>query len=298
MSGLIDRWRFAFTRRWFTYLAMAVAFAIACGFLSHWQFGRNAQTLAANSLLQVNYGAPAVSAASILPTKDFYAHAIEWRKVTLVGEFLPSKQLLERDVSRGANDGFDVLTPFRLTDGSIFIVDRGWVEVGLRVSTPVPSYIPAAPTGLEHVTVHIHASQPVIPGRIAPKGQISEINLPTVAKMDKLTDVYVGSYGTMSSETPAPAERPLRAPKPTIDNGPFLSYAIQWILFALMAFGGLAWALRAEYRVRNADDPLVREQAAERDRKAALRPPTDAQIEDAQIAAAKAAADRELADAP
>ncbi len=289
MSGLLARWRFAFTRRWFTYLTMAIAFAIACGFLSHWQFGRNAQTVAANSLLQQNYGMPAVSVSSLLPTKSYYSTSVEWRKALLVGRYLPSKQILVRDRSRDSNDGFDVLTPFRLTDGSIFIVDRGWVEVGTRISTSVPQYIPAPPGGLVRAIVHIRPSEQVIPGRSAPRGQIEEINPRTVAKMDGLTDVYVGTYGTLSSETPAPAQRPLRAPKPTIDNGPFLSYAIQWILFALMGFGGLAWALRAEYRLQNADDPLVREQAAARDRRAAARPPTDAQIEDAQIAAAAAA---------
>ena len=30
-------WSFAFSRRWFGYLAFAIVFAIACGFLSNWQ---------------------------------------------------------------------------------------------------------------------------------------------------------------------------------------------------------------------------------------------------------------------
>jgi hypothetical protein len=81
-----------------------------------------------------------------------------------------------------------------------------------------------------------------------------------------------------------------------IDNGPYLSYAFQWILFAIMAFGGLAWALRAEYRKQNANDPVEQERAAERARKAKLRAPSDADIEDAEIADAAEAANRAATD--
>jgi hypothetical protein len=109
-----------------------------------------------------------------------------------------------------------------------------------------------------------------------------------------LKNVYTGAYGLLTSESPKPPNRPIAAAKPVLDPGPFLSYAFQWILFALAGFAGLGWALLQEYRIRNADDPLVRERAAERDRKARNRAPTDADIEDAQIAAERA---RELADA-
>ena len=34
-----------------------------------------------------------------------------------------------------------------------------------------------------------------------------------------------------------------------IDEGPHLSYAIQWIVFAVLAFFGLVWAYRREKRI-------------------------------------------------
>jgi cytochrome oxidase assembly protein ShyY1 len=294
------RWRFALTRRWATYLIMAVIFAIACGFLSRWQFGRNAETLAANQLVTQNYNATPVALASLLPTKSSYDRQIEWRKAALVGHYLPAKQLLVRDRVLGDDPGFEVLTPFQLTNGSIFIVDRGWVAIGTKQTAP--DYIPPAPTGLEHVTARIQQTENVLPGRVAPKGEISEINLSTMASMVKLHGAvtYTGAYGLLASETPKPASRPIAPAKPVLDNGPFLSYAFQWILFALMAFGGLAWALRQEYRTRNSDDPYERERAAARAAKAAKRAPTDAQIEDAQLQDAQTVArsrEGELTDA-
>jgi cytochrome oxidase assembly protein ShyY1 len=297
MQEFARKWRFAAQRRWFTYLGMAVVFAIACVLLSRWQFGRNEETIAANKLVTTNYSAEPVAPSRLLPSRSSYSPHLAWRRVELSGQYLPAKQLLVRDRSLGSDPGFEVLTPFRQTNGAIFIVDRGWVSIGQKHS--YPDYIPPAPTGHETVTARLQGSETVLPGRISPAGQISEINLPTVRKMVDLPDMYTGAYGLLATETPAPAVRPIAAAKPVLDPGPFLSYAFQWILFALMGFGGLAWALRQEYRIRNAEDPVERERAEERDRKARVKPLTDAQIEDAQIAAAQKAADtrdHELAD--
>ena len=69
-------------------------------------------------------------------------------------------------------------------------------------------------------------------------------------------------------------------PKPVLDEGLHISYAIQWVLFGVMAFFGLGCAIRQEYRMRNADDPEERERADERARRKAERPRTDNEIED------------------
>jgi cytochrome oxidase assembly protein ShyY1 len=293
MKGYLAKWRFAAQRRWFTYLGMAVVFAIACVLLSQWQFGRNQQTVTANNLVTRNYSAPAVTPSALLPSKSSYVAKYEWRTVKLTGEYLPSKQLLVRDRVLGDNPGFEVLTPFRETNGDTFVVDRGWVSIGTKHSAP--DYVPPPPSGPAVVTARIQESETVLPGRVAPSGQISEINLPTVERMVGLTKVYTGAYGLLASETPKPPSRPIAAAKPTLDPGPFLSYAFQWILFALAGFTGLGWALRQEYLARNAADPIEIEHAAERARRARKRAPTDAEIEDAQIANA---ARPSLVDAP
>jgi cytochrome oxidase assembly protein ShyY1 len=294
MSDFLARWRFAAQRRWFTYLGMAIVFAVACVLLSRWQFGRNAETIAENTLVNANYRAAAVAPSVLLPTKSAYSAKNAWRKVTMTGEYLPSKQLLVRDRSLGSDPGFEVLTPFKESNGDIFIIDRGWVSIGTKQS--YPDYIPPAPTGREVVTARLQGSETILPGRTSPRGQISEINLPTVTRMVHLTNTYTGAYGLLTSEDPKPVARPIAAPRPILDNGPFLSYAFQWILFAIMGFGGLAWALRQEYRVRNADDPVEQQHAAERRRKASLKAPTDDQIEDAEIADQAEAANRAATD--
>jgi hypothetical protein len=38
-------------------------------------------------------------------------------------------------------------------------------------------------------------------------------------------------------------------PKPSLNEGNHLSYAIQWIIFGLMAFGAFIWAYRNDRRL-------------------------------------------------
>jgi hypothetical protein len=90
---------------------------------------------------------------------------------------------------------------------------------------------------------------------------------------------YTGAYGLLDSEDPA-VPRPAAAPRPMPDEGPHLSYAFQWLVFGIMGFVGLGWAIRQEYRTRNADDPEERERAALRRKRAAARPPSDSDVED------------------
>lgn len=275
-----SNWHFAFERRWITYLVMAVVFAVACVLLSRWQIGRNNDTVAQNTLVTKNYSAATLPLDEVVPGLNSFDDQDVWRRVSLTGTYLPDKQLLVRNRSYGANPGFEVLTPFKLTNGTVFVIDRGWLPVGGKQDTP--DAVPAAPTGTVKVVARLQANEDALPGRTAPKGQIPEINLPTVAA-EVGSSTYTGAYGLMVSESPAAINRPLAAPKPTIDPGPFLSYAFQWILFAIFGFGGLAWALRQEYRIRNANDPDERIRAAERTRKAKLKAPTDADIEDAIV---------------
>jgi cytochrome oxidase assembly protein ShyY1 len=130
------------------------------------------------------------------------------------------------------------------------------------------------------VVARLKPGEPRIPGRTAPEGQIATIELDDIADLLDLP-TFSGAYGLMATVSPAAAEKPTPRPKPARDEGPHLSYAFQWFVFAVLGFIGLGWAVRQEYRLANADDPDEQKRAAERERRKALRTPTDAEIEDA-----------------
>ena len=269
-------WRFAFNRRWFGYLGIAILFAIGCVLLSNWQFDRRDEALVEVNRIEQNYDATPTPLAEALPALDTFDPDLKWTPVTMQGTYLVDEQLLVRNRPYSGQPGFEVLTPLLLKDGSVFIVDRGWVAPGAEQD--LPDEVPAPPAGEVTVVAHLKAGEPSLAGRTAPAGQIPTIQL---HEIDTLISqpMYTEAYGLLASESPAAAVRPAAAPKPEPDEGPHLSYAVQWIVFALFGFGGLAYALRQEYRLINADDPDQQRKAAIRRAKAATKR-TDADIED------------------
>jgi len=82
--------------------------------------------------------------------------------------------------------------------------------------------------------------------RGAPAGQAQRINpdalAPALADASggrfAAQDVVTGAYADVASEDPAPAVAPAPEPRPALDEGPHLSYALQWVVFAIGALVG------------------------------------------------------------
>ncbi len=279
------RWSFALSRRWFGYLALVIVFAVVCSLLGMWQFARRAEARVEIDRIDANYDSEPEPVSSVLPETESFEPDQRWQPVELVGRYLADEELLVRNRPFGGNPGFEVLTPLLLADGTVFVVDRGWVPTGEMQDAP--DDVPAAPTGGVTVVARLKAGESTIAGRrtVEGSGQIPTIDLPQVASLvDRPT--YTGAYGLLVSEDPAPESAPRAFPKPERDEGPHLSYALQWFVFAILGFIGFGWAVRQEYRAVNADDPEERERSDERERRRAARSPSDSETEDAILDAA------------
>lgn len=267
--------------RWTSYIAVAIVFAIACGFLSNWQFTRNAGRAEQLALIARNYDAEPVTLEAIIAPGDALGAADEWRPVALEGEYLVDEQLLVRNRPHGGTAAFEVLVPFRLEDGRVLLIDRGWVPPG--EDQPLPDAIPAPPEGAVTVVARLRpAEQLPSSGRSAPEGQVPSINPELVAATIDPgvgADLELTAYAVMVSEDPAPATRPAAFAAPSEDPGPYLSYAIQWILFAIMGFVFIGYVIRTERRHRreDAEDRARGVEPAPRDRTARR---TDRDMED------------------
>lgn len=252
--------------RWSAYLAVAIVFAIVCAYLSNWQFSRNDGRQTQLDLVQQNYDAKPVPLGAILRSGSALPPSEEWRPVQLHGRYEPSGQLLVRNRPHGGTSAFEVLVPLRTDDGRVFIVNRGWVLAG--DGSDVPTSIPAAPSGEVTVIARLRPGEPLPPsGRGAPGGQVPSINLPLVAAtIGAGSAVDTGAYGELVSESPAPAARPHAFDVPSNDPGPFLSYAIQWILFAVMGFIFIGYVIRTEI-IKHRDEAAGRTPRAPRRRR-------------------------------
>ncbi|MBB2976754.1 cytochrome oxidase assembly protein ShyY1 [Microbacterium endophyticum] len=237
--------------RWTGYVAIAIVFAIVCAFLSHWQFSRNSARSAELALVELNYDADAVPVEEMIPEPDVFTAGDEWHPVTLQGRYIQNEQLLVRNRARGGTSAFEVLVPFQLEDGRVFLVDRGWVPPG---EGALPEDIPEAPTGEVTVTARIREGEALpTSGRSAPEGQVPTINLELIDEMLD-ADIDTSAYLLMDSEEPAPATSPNSIDSPSDDPGPYLSYAVQWILFAIMGFIFIGYIIRTELRHRREDE--------------------------------------------
>ncbi|TFC96941.1 MULTISPECIES: SURF1 family protein [Cryobacterium] len=273
-------WKFAFTRRWAGYLALTVLFAAVCSGLGLWQLSRRAEALSEMGKVDANYAADPVPLAEALPRLESFSDSQKWQPVVMTGMYLQDDELIVRNRPLQINPGFEVLTPLLLSDGSVFIVNRGWLPTG--ETAEAPTSVPTAPSGEVTVVARLKSGEPLLAGRSATGNQIATINLEEVAgRLDLPT--YTGAYGLMATEDPAPEERPVAVTRPVKDEGPHLSYAFQWFVFAVMGFVGLGWAMRQEYRTVNFDDPGERVRSAERARRQAAKPRSDSEIEDELI---------------
>jgi len=242
---------------------VAVVFALVCVWLSQWQFARNEERSTQLELVARNYDAPPAPLSELIPAGGEFDPGDQWHPVTLVGEYDTASQLLVRNRPHGGTAAYEVLVPFHTDDGRVLLVDRGWLRPG--ADQPEPDAIPAAPEGPATVVVRLKAGE-ALPssGRSAPEGQVPTIHLPLIGELIDDGDALIDSaYGLMVSEDPAPAEVPGVIASPSEDPGPHLSYAIQWILFAVMGFIFIGYMIRTEVR-HHREDAADRAEAAAR----------------------------------
>lgn len=276
-------WSFLYSRRWIGYFALFVVFAIACVYLGNWQFERRGEARAEISRIDRNYDAtPAPLADALATPADFDVDEHKWLTVTLEGSY-EDTAVLSRNRPGPKGVGADIIVPFRLTDGSLFFVDRGWVVASGTDIDDVLDTVPAPPTGTVEVVVRLRASEPEVAGRSSAGRTVASINVPEIARVTGVTgELYSETYGMLVSESPT-AEHGILPPKPERDEGPHLSYALQWYVFIIIAGIGVGIAARQEFKNLNSgSDEVLAMEKKSRARKA-RRGPTDADVEDALL---------------
>lgn len=273
-------WRFLYSRRWFGYWAMLLIFSVTCVFLGNWQFARRAEAQAEIARIDKNYDAAPIPLGQALPDLEAFDEGNnKWLPVVVTGKYLATEQLLVRNRPKDSRVGFEILSPLILANGSVFVVDRGWIPAAKNSSKP--SEIPLPPSGEVTVIARLKAGEPVIEGRSAVGNTLGTINLAQLQSELK-QPTYLGAYGLLVSEKPAAVTGELSV-KPERDEGPHLSYALQWYVFIIIAVVGTVFGARREYRNLNSADassPEGRQKGPTRKRRQ-----SDAEIEDALIEA-------------
>jgi len=253
-------YRFLITPKWIAaIIGMALAITAMIG-LGRWQWDRLYATRAANAAIAASAKAKVVSADTLLPTspKDKPKASSEWRRVSVTGSYLVDKTVLIRGSTNDDGVGFEVVVPFKATDGRIYLVDRGFV-LAPSSADQLPA-IPDAPKGQVDVTGRVRVPYASISSdtKIQPiQGMATVRALNTEGLAESLKLNLSGGYISALTEKAADgATYPKieRIALPELDDGPHLSYAIQWWLFATIAFGGFIYIIKRDADQRLLDD--------------------------------------------
>ena len=200
---------------------IAVLVAAGCVRLAFWQLDRLQQRRARNAELAARLALPPVEISRVT-----VADSARQRRVSARGVFDYSKEQVWGGRSFEGTPGVALITPLRLSDGSAVLIDRGWA--------PSPDAF-----HVEHERYRETDSAVVDGiGFSVPRGR---------------GDVSTAGYlpFVIQQLQPEPARGlPRRWPAPALDEGPHLSYAIQWFSFAVIVLAGTAALLRRPGRSR------------------------------------------------
>lgn len=230
-------------KRWLNWIALVVVFSVACGFLANWQFQRREHRVASIALVKQNYNEPPIGLENIAQTEVLPLPSATWKTVRIVGRYLPDAFVLVRNRPNDGQPGFEQLVPFECSDGTVIFITRGWLPNGNTQDYPDVNPLPTSQTLT--VFARVIPQEPIL-NRGAPKGQIASVNIELANEATGLKSRFSNGYFRLVSEQPSQGRTLKPMPAPTIEEGNNLSYAVQWILFALMATIALIWRIRLD----------------------------------------------------
>lgn len=243
--------------RWIGLIAFACVLAVVFVQLGQWQLRRLDERKAHNVAVRTAEAAP------VADWRDYFTRPLteadEWHQVRIEGTYLTDRQYVVRFRSNGEAKGYEVITPLRTADGTVVLVDRGFVAVAPGV--PLPTTAPPAPSGTVTVVGRVRIDEKGGPGAEDPNaGQVRVVNS---AKIGRDLGIPV-AQGWLQLTSVTPAQDPSFVPValPTLDEGPHLSYAVQWFLFTAVGVIGVAMFIRADLRDRRKERARAARKAA------------------------------------
>lgn len=256
--------------RWTGWFLVAITFAVACVALASWQIDRRTEAVSKIERVAENYDLKPIEFEEITLQESEAIIAFDWRSVELTGKYLVEESLLVRNRAIAGQPGFVQLVPFALETGETVVIERGWIAADSDLN-PSSAFLPS--TSDKSIIARVRLGED-IPNRDSPSGQLTSINLPEIQELLE-SEIVTSFYLRLVTESPAESSYPQPLSRPVLDEGNHLSYAVQWIIFAVMGFFALFWAIRQEQEFRRIErDPNYVPRAARR------KANTDSSVED------------------
>lgn len=233
----MSRYRFALRPKWIISHVFVLAMVIAMINLGIWQLHRLQEKRDRNARVEARTAQPVAQVSTLAdPGQYGQANDLEFRRATATGRYLADQSVLVRGRSQDSAPGSWVLTPLALSDGTAVVVNRGWIQNNGKYESVPSRFDP--PTGTVTVTGLVRTTE--TRGSFGPTdpkaGTLRNLARADVARLDQQVDEdllpFVLQLRTQDPELGASDPTPV--PAPALDEGPHLSYALQWFTFTLM----------------------------------------------------------------
>ena len=229
-------------RRLVVFLLLAVVLAAVFIRLGFWQLSRLAQRRARNAVVAARLAQPQVALTSLRPDS-----ASMLRKAIVTGAPDFDHEILLAARTYQGSPGVYLLTPLRVAgQDTAVLVNRGWIYAPDGVSVDAGRW--------REATTSFSGYAELLPRGVTskPEGVLRrdervarQLDLATVQSLLPYPVSPLYLVATIPDTTRPQGERVARLPPPALDEGPHLSYAIQWFSFAAIALiGGTAVAVR------------------------------------------------------
>ncbi len=244
-------YRFLFTPKWLAFHVVVVAAIVAMVNLGFWQLRRLDERKDFNATVEARYDEPPVPIDDLL-TLDVDpddTDELEWRPVTVSGTYLPDETIVVVNRSQSGAAGRNVVVPLRLDDGSVLLVNRGFVPLSI-------ADLPDVPAVDVDIVGHLRESQIRRTGQLSDpaEGDLTEAQRVDIDRLAPQIDgdvlpMYVDLQTSTPPEQPG-YPQPVAAPDLSERN--HLSYAVQWFIFSIAVAVGWVLAVRRSIATRRA----------------------------------------------
>ncbi|GAA2128876.1 SURF1 family protein [Glycomyces algeriensis] len=239
----MQRYRFVLAPRWLLLTLAGLVVMVVCVLLSQWQWGRAVERAAANDVIEHSREAAPLDAT--LPPGEGLDDDVRWTLVEATGVYDTENEIVLRAQTNNSLNGFEIVTPLVLADGTAILVDRGFVASENTGS--VPDY-PAAPAGEVTVTGRVYEYEESSGAVSEADGHLESRRL-SIDMLGPHLDYELRSAWIADIE---PAEGFTALETPSFKDWQNYSYAVQWALFAAMVPVG--WVVLARRERRDMDD--------------------------------------------
>jgi surfeit locus 1 family protein len=195
--------------------------------LGNWQIYRLWHKTEQISLYSKRLALPAIELPLPIPLDQ-----LKFAQVSVQGEFMHEHEIHLYAGGRGYDsDGYLVLTPLRLADNSIILVNRGLVPSAQKLAQNRPQSIRPGLVKIQGIAMLSEQRSVFIPKNDEVKNVWFTVNLPQIKRYTKLplADYYIMEGG----EQPRSMLKVRDAQKINLKND-HLQYALTWYVLAIM----------------------------------------------------------------